>query len=89
MSWIIRAMPKLDLFEPLNIPPAPRMGDRVRLTERGLDKWGNQSEGTDGDVVSESHEGGFMHGSDVWWDVEWDCGSSNSYQKEDLEVLPK
>lgn len=53
------------------------VGDRVRLSESGERRYGNQSGGTNGTVTRVGE----------WSDVSWDNGHSNNYEAVDLDVL--
>jgi hypothetical protein len=51
------------------------IGTRVRLSQRGLDDFGNQSKGSLGTIRSATHR---------WVCVEWDSGEMRSYRSGDL-----
>lgn len=55
-----------------------QVGDRVRLTALGEQKYENQAKGTTGTVTKDTTGG--------WTDVTWDSGHDNNYEQEDLFV---
>ena len=57
------------------------IGNRVKMTEEGIEKWGDQSGGGEGLVV------GKVDGDESWTDVAWDNGHCNNYEDGDIVVV--
>lgn len=58
-----------------------QVGDRVRMTQLGINNYGDQAGGTTGTVLGQT-----IDGDPKWTDVRWDNGHSNNYELDEIFV---
>ena len=85
MSWVIKsAQPFVPIWE---TPTRPQPGDRVRMTQAGIARWGDQAGGGEGKVVAVHEPSSFEGRRSFELTVRWDRGSLCLYTFDQVEVV--